>query len=173
MNTIIPNLHPIFVHFTVALISMAFLSMMAAKVVTDELKSQLLGFAHFNLYTGALFTLATVATGLYAFGTVNHDSPSHMAMTDHRNWALFTTALILLGALLVFVKRKSDKRLLPAVLLVLVTMVGITAFKGGELVYRYGLGVMSLPQSSGAGHDHQHGAGGMPDEEHSTHGDEH
>ncbi|MCF6301365.1 MAG: hypothetical protein L3J52_09655 [Proteobacteria bacterium] len=33
-------------------------------------------------------------------------------------------------------------------------LLGITAFKGGELVYRYGLGVMSLPEVEGEGHAH-------------------
>jgi hypothetical protein len=28
--------------------------------------------------------------------------------------------------------------------------------RGGELVYRYGLGVMPLPQSEGEDHDHEH-----------------
>lgn len=31
-----------------------------------------------------------------------------------------------------------------------------TAWHGGELVYRHGLGVMSLPQPEGEGHDHEH-----------------
>ncbi len=40
-------------------------------------------------------------------------------------------------------------------------LLALTAWKGGELVYRYGLGVMSLPQvAQGAeGHDHEHAEG--------------
>jgi len=34
-----------------------------------------------------------------------------------------------------------------------------TAWRGSELVYRYGLGVMSLPKSEGDGHNHAHGGG--------------
>ncbi|MBI4937033.1 MAG: hypothetical protein HY846_02215 [Nitrosomonadales bacterium] len=34
-----------------------------------------------------------------------------------------------------------------------------TAWHGGELVYRHGLGVMSLPKPEGAGHPNEHGAG--------------
>lgn len=34
-----------------------------------------------------------------------------------------------------------------------------TAWHGGELVYRYGLGVMSMPKSHGEGHAHEHGPG--------------
>ncbi len=32
-----------------------------------------------------------------------------------------------------------------------------TAWRGGELVYRHGLGVLSLPQTEGEGHSHSHG----------------
>ncbi|MBL4850981.1 MAG: hypothetical protein JKY90_01690, partial [Gammaproteobacteria bacterium] len=33
-----------------------------------------------------------------------------------------------------------------------------TAWHGGEVVYRYGIGVISLPKVEGDGHDHAHGA---------------
>jgi ketosteroid isomerase-like protein len=35
----------------------------------------------------------------------------------------------------------------------------VTAWWGGRIVYGYGLGVRSLPEVSGEGHDHEHGAG--------------
>ncbi|NOR51996.1 MAG: hypothetical protein GQ470_05195, partial [Gammaproteobacteria bacterium] len=35
----------------------------------------------------------TVASGLYAYNTVAHDTPSHAAMTLHRDWALATVGL--------------------------------------------------------------------------------
>ena len=35
-----------------------------------------------------------------------------------------------------------------------VLLMGVTAYKGGELVYRYGIGVMALPEASGSGHGH-------------------
>jgi hypothetical protein len=40
-------------------------------------------------------------------------------------------------------------------------LVAVTGFKGGEVVYRYGLGVMSLPEVSEAsknGDGHEHGS---------------
>lgn len=42
-------------------------------------------------------------------------------------------------------------------LLTPVILLGITGWKGGHLVYQYGIGVASLPQVSGDGHDHDHG----------------
>ena len=82
-----------------------------------------------------------------------------MAMVNHRNWAIPTAILILIGAALVYTKRKKTLAyLLPIVLVILTTMVIITSFKGGELVYRYGLGVMSIPQASEEGHNHEHGS---------------
>ncbi len=158
MITLISNIHPVFVHFTVALISLAFLTTISTYFVGDDKKQRLLDYALISLYLGALFTVATVATGLYAFGTVKHDTLSHMAMVNHRNWAIPTAILILIGAALVYTKRKKTLAyLLPIVLVILTTMVIITSFKGGELVYRYGLGVMSIPQASEEGQNHEHG----------------
>lgn len=35
-------------------------------------------------------------------------------------------------------------------------LVMITAWHGAEVVYRYGIGVLSLPKSEGKGHQHSH-----------------
>ena len=35
--------------------------------------------------------------------------------------------------------------------------IGITGWKGGHLVYQYEIGLSSLPEVSGDGHDHDHG----------------
>ena len=94
---IIPNWHPIFVHFTVALFSTATgLFVLGTVAGKKEWSKTVLTAAHINLWLGALATIATIAAGLYAYNTVNHDAPSHLAMTDHRNWAFGTAALFAL-----------------------------------------------------------------------------
>ena len=44
-------------------------------------------------------------------------------------------------------------------------LLGATGWHGGELVYRYGLGVLSLPAAEGEGHDHVHADGEMHEHE--------
>ena len=85
MIEVIPNWHPIFVHFTIGLLLVSTL----LYVVGFTLKCEnLLIAARLNLWLGSLITIATVLAGLNAYNTVAHDSASHLAMTDHRNWAI-------------------------------------------------------------------------------------
>lgn len=103
-------------------------------------------------------TVITVVTGWYAYNTVAHDEPSHLAMTDHRNWALATAGLFLFATVWSILRYRVGKEasaLLLALLLVAITALGGTAWRGGEVVYSYGLGVMSLPNRD----EHEHKVG--------------
>lgn len=160
MFEIIPNWHPIFVHFTVALLSLAVGLVVVTPFVKSPLKEQWQTVARWTLWFGAGITIVTGLTGWYAFNTVAHDTPSHAAMTIHRNWAIATiTLFLLLAAWSVLWARTSKK--LGTVFVVCMVVAGAllasTAWRGGEVVYRYGLGVMSLPKAEGEGHDHAHG----------------
>lgn len=156
-----PNWHPFLVHFTIALFFMSFVFLAAARVRSggprsDELKTA----GRWALWAAALITVLTLASGLYAYYTVAHDDPSHIAMTDHRNWALATGALIiLLGAWSYLKSRRQAAQ--PGALLVLmavgVVLLSVTGLKGAGLVYDYGLGVSSLPKAEGPGHSHEAG----------------
>jgi uncharacterized membrane protein len=166
MPEIIPNLHPVFVHFTVALLSIATGLFIVLRLfgshLPENLRQQLRTVARWNLWFGAGITLITVAAGFYAYNTVAHDAPSHAVMTDHRNWALATAPLFITIALWSMISVWRGKQLgslfIVALLIAQVLLLS-TAWRGGEAVYRYGLGVMSLPQSEGAGHAHAHGEG--------------
>lgn len=165
MIEIIPNWHPVFVHFTVALLSVAALLKIGAYFVgSDSLREQWHLVARWNLWIGSVFVVLTVLSGVMAYNSVSHDTPSHAAMTDHRNWALVTSALFLVvsGWLVTLTRRgKARSGIFLATLLVATALLATTAWKGGELVYRYGLGVMSLPKADTHGHangeEHGHG----------------
>ena len=164
MFEIIPNWHPIFVNFTVALISVSALCYLVG-YFTARLKigQELLITARWCLWLGALATIATVIAGFMAYYTVAHDTPSHLAMKDHRNWAMATLIIIICVAIwsgwLQF-KKKKTPFLFVLGMLVALSLVMISAWHGAEVVFRYGLGVMSLPQVTGAGHQHEHNGGG-------------
>ena len=163
MIEIIPNWHPIFVHFTVALLIIAAaMHLLSHFVSRSGLKNQMTLVARWNLWMGVGFTLFTVAAGWYAYYTISHDEPSHIAMTNHRNWAMATFAAFLgIAAWEYYLQRhgKSKGWLFTGLLVISASLLLTTAWRGGELVYRHGLGVMSLPKSEGPGHSHEHGAG--------------
>ncbi len=155
---IIPNWHPIFVHFTIALFSIATMLIVSSLFITNDFKSKVLEAGYINLWLGCLFTFITVAAGFYAYNTVAHDEPSHAAMTDHRNWALVTASIFLVLTLWSIKLYRTDKKqnLLFISCLVLTTLLlSITGWKGAEAVYRYGVGVVSLPNTD----SHQHEGG--------------
>lgn len=110
MIEIIPNWHPIFVHFTIGLLSISALLYLAGSILRSM---TLLTVARWNLWMGASITAATVLAGLYAYSTVIHDAPSHIAMTNHRNWALLTSSVFIVLALWAFFKQRGARTVHP------------------------------------------------------------
>ena len=175
---IIPNWHPIFVHFTVALLSLSSLLYLAGLVLR---RPNLLIVARWNLWIGAGITVGTVLAGFYAYNTVAHDGPSHAAMTDHKNWALVTAAIFGVLAIWSLAKHRGAKSVSSGfVVLILLAsgLLAVTGYKGGEVVYRHGMGVMRMPEISGDGghgshaHGEDAGAGHHGAAEADPHGDQ-
>lgn len=175
---ILPNWHPVFVHFTVGLLFMAvFLFFAATAIRREPLHGQLATAARWNLWLGVLITVGTVIAGFFAFNSVDHGGDAHLPMLSHRNWALSTVPLFVLLAVWSMhpVMRKGDFVGWPhGIFLVLLAIAGMmlmaTGYKGGELVFRYGVGVMLQPspdqgmpeiatpmQEQESGHHHDHG----------------
>ena len=113
--------------------------------------------ANWNLWVGTVFAVVTVVTGWIAYNTVEHDTASHLAMQDHRNWAMTTVLIFVLLAIWSYRRAKIAQPinwLLTLTLIIATGILGITGYKGSELVYRHGLGVMSLPNTSKLDHEH-------------------
>lgn len=165
------NIHPIFVHFTVALVLLAvpfYFAATYAQAYSTRYQSRIV--ARWLLWLGAIFSVLTVAAGIYAFYTVTHDTPSHEEMTEHRNWAVVTFLMIVASvvcSLRAFRKQSDESKQFLWLISLTATLVLVTAWKGGELVYRYGLGVQSLPVAEGVGRAHEH-----DDENSHAHSDE-
>lgn len=165
-----PNVHPVFVHFTYALLTVSALSLfIVALQPQGGWRDTLKHAGDWMLFFGALAAIATVGAGFQAYYSVAHDGPSHAAMTMHRNWAVPTAVALLALAVWRYSKRSAKPGILFAALfLAAAGFLTITAWWGGRLVYHHGLGVMSMPQAEGPGHDHEHG----PGEEHGPGTDE-
>ena len=158
MIEIIPNWHPVFVHFTVALWSLAIVFNIVTPLLPDgNIKQQWFYLSRWNLWLGTGFGIITASAGWFAYNSVLHDAPSHAAMTDHRNWALVTLGLfVLLAGWSLWCDRKNrlPGKLFLAGLLIGGVLLAGTAWRGAEAVYRYGLGVMSLPKPESDGRSH-------------------
>lgn len=164
MIEIIPNWHPIFVHFTVALFSTSVGFYTLAYVfnrlrIFSNVSSDLEIAAQWCLWLVGIIVIGTVLAGLQAYNTVRHDASSHLAMTDHRNWALPTATAIVLVAIWSLWRTYKQKTITITFIVILFIVQGLllsTAWRGAELVFRYGLGVMSLPQEDDVGHEHHY-----------------
>lgn len=160
-----PNWHPVIVHFAFGLLATAALVTLAAAITPGDSKFRfsLQSAGDWMLAIGLVSAIAAVLAGLDAYYSVNHDGPSHAAMTEHRNWAFGAAAVFLALGLWRLVARNHPPSILYAVaLLVAAGLLTATAWRGGKLVYHHGLGVASLPAATGEGHDHEH----APGEEH-------
>ena len=160
MIEIIPNWHPIFVHFTVALVSVSALCYLIGYFTMKYAFGQeLLAVGRWCLWLGALAAIATVIAGFVAYYSVAHDTPSHQVMTIHRNWAIASFIIILAvfsWSVWIFYRKKVIPIIFVLSMLLLFSLLSITAWYGAELVYRYGLGVMSLPKLNQSGQSHKH-----------------
>lgn len=160
MIEVIPNWHPLFVHFVVALLSMSTFFFIILKISSlstfhDKIKTM----AYWNLWFGTGFAIITAIAGWFAYNSVAHDTPSHAAMTDHRNWALVTLSVYIVisfWSLKQFKNVKNASMSFTIAIILASALLVSTGWRGSELVYRHGLGVMSLPKVEGEGHAHEH-----------------
>lgn len=167
MPEIIPNLHPFAVHFPIALVSLSAFFHLEALVIRGKpaCATHCAVLAHTTLWLGALAAIPTVLFGWQAFNSVHHDDVSHAAMLVHRTWALSTLAV--LAVLAIWDAWRSKVTSMPVwwftgAVVGAWAMVAVTAWHGGELVYRHGLGVISLPAAETGWHGHAHGLSESP-----------
>ncbi|MGH1407796.1 MAG: DUF2231 domain-containing protein [Rhodomicrobiaceae bacterium] len=157
---ILPNWHPFFVHFTIALISVGSVLYIVSNSFPTHSRwgKDILLVSVWSLVLAGAFTVLTLIAGLHAYLTVAHDGSSHMAMTDHRNWGFGTGVLLFISlCCLKFFSPHIAARLFTSfIFILLLSSVLITGYKGSHLVYKFGLGVQSLPTSLQGHDDHHH-----------------
>ena len=124
---IIPNYHPILVHFTIGLLSISALLYFLGSILKKE---NLLIVARWNLWVGTVITVGTVIAGFDAYNSVAHDAASHAAMTDHKNWALPTAGIFSLLALWALWKQRGAKTVSTVFVVMIVLASGLLAVTG-------------------------------------------
>lgn len=149
MIEVIPNWHPVAVHFTIALLFTASpLFVFGVLARHHPLGRTATVVARWNLALGIAAAMVALATGWQAYNTVAHDSPSHANMTVHLRWAIGSAAVFAAaGAVAWFDRMRASGAgsILLALIVVGSGALAVTGWLGGENVYRYGLGVMALP----------------------------
>jgi uncharacterized membrane protein len=153
--------HPFFVHFSVALLSVATGFYVLATVFKENrLQPRWLTVAHWNFGVGLGMTILTLLFGLLAFnavGAVGHSTVAHEAMVRHRDIALATASGFGLLGLVALWHRASSHYpswWFTGLLVLCFGLLMVTGLRGGELVYRYGVGVQSVLEHGQEKHAH-------------------
>ncbi|VAV83275.1 hypothetical protein MNBD_DELTA01-1511 [hydrothermal vent metagenome] len=162
----LPNIHPLFVHFPIALLC-GFLLLEALGAIMD--KKCLRSTASAMLYLGTLATIVTFASGLAAAGSVGHDKIVHEVMTCHKSFALGVLILsIILSVWRIAVGERFStfwRTIHFIVGIIMIVFLFMAADKGGTMVYKYGVGVQAV-QTTG---DHAHSGAEASDQQDDGH----
>lgn len=144
------NIHPMLVHFPIALL----LSALAMEALAVLMKDERFHFvATWILYLGTVAAVITVPTGFMAMNQVasavdsgSHNAPGHDFIHIHRDWMVATTSLaVFLSAYLFWINRKkrwaSQRRQFLVGLALLSVLLVLGADRGARLVFEFGTGV--------------------------------
>jgi uncharacterized membrane protein len=138
LEQLIP-IHPKLVHFPIALFSMALILDILSRVFRRE---KLHEAAVVIYVVGALFTPLVVWAGLWEQQRLNLHHP---VLEQHKLYGFITMWLSLISLpVLWFLKRTSVKVfriVFTCLLLCMATLVTVTGYFGGRMVYEYGAGV--------------------------------
>jgi uncharacterized membrane protein len=137
--------HPMAVHFPLALTVTGALALSGARLAPPARHGATLAVVGtWNLCLGALGALLALGTGLAAVASLELVPAARAAVGLHIKWAIFTTAALALLAVWRGAGADADSRPSRAFLVVLWAVTAaliVTAYRGGQNVYRYGVGV--------------------------------
>jgi uncharacterized membrane protein len=153
MFEVTPNWHPSIVHFPIALTLTGIIALWLSAVLPDShFNRQMQTMGHWNLRLGFVSAVVAAVFGILAFISVPHDDIAYKAKTLHRDWALVTVSAFIPFFILSCLRHRLSPHIAKAFtfgLIILALMILRTAWLGGETVYRYGVGVKSMPRIEG------------------------
>ena len=151
------NIHPILVHFPIALFTIFFFADTVGGVLS---KPAWRHFATPILYIGTFSAILTVAAGFQAAYSAPHNDATHAIMLRHQGFGITITVLALLLSLRRFfasddfITSKTYGHFALSALLVVFLTLG--ADLGGLMVYQYGVAVSPVMKKHTAAIQHQH-----------------
>ncbi len=138
------HIHPMIVHFPIALLILGFLSEVVGLISGKKFFSDA---AFLLLITGALGAVASVLSGLYAAGGLDEAGTLKQAVETHEGAAELAMWLAVIAAafraVLVIAKKHTGLLRYAAVFLFLVAVLAVAraGYYGGELVFKHAAGV--------------------------------
>ena len=133
------------VHFPLALTLASSVLLLAARLLRKEdLAATLAVVGTWNLCLGAAMAVIALGTGLAAVLNLDVSAAARESISTHAKWAIFTTlALVLLA---VWRGAGTDSRSRPTWVFIVVLVAAsaaliLTGYRGGQNVYRFGVGV--------------------------------
>jgi uncharacterized membrane protein len=142
-------IHPVVVHFPIALLFTAILFEVLGFLYRHETFRQ---FGHWLLILGLIGGLAAAGFGWWGEGAVKAAGVPGDAIDRHESFAVAT--LIAFGLLLIFRRwardrwSARDKAIYLAMAIAGLLLLATTGYFGGDLVYRYGAGVQKAATGS-------------------------
>lgn len=137
-----PNLHPMFVHLPIALLTANWVFDLLS-IVTKKQEFERTGW--WTLLAGMIGLAGTIATGLMAEASVTIEETARSFFEMHEQLAFGVAAIYSALVLWRFAARTYIPQRLRWLYLVMtllgVILVWVTGWYGGELVFRFGIGV--------------------------------
>lgn len=153
------NIHPVFVHFPVALLLTAVAFYFLGAIFRKE---EFLSTGKWVLHAGTLSAAVTVWTGLRAADTVPHGGDSHAILIAHQYTGFAILGLSLLLSLWLLIAKfhipQRGKTVFLTALLLLAALIFQQADFGGRLVFLNGVGVGRKSMVQQGNYDHHHEA---------------
>lgn len=141
------NWHPIVVHFPVALVISAAAMLWAARLVPGARAAALATVGTWNLCLGTVAAVFAIGTGLAAVIGLHVGAAAHLAISVHLRWAFVTSLVLVFLSVWRGAGTAADSRpswLFVALLSGAAAALMVTAYLGGENVYRHGIGVQAV-----------------------------
>ena len=133
------------VHFPLALVLTATLLLWLARWYSGTRHAATLGIVGtWNLCLGTIAALFALGTGLAAVIGLDVSAAAHLAISLHLRWAISTMLMLVLLAVWRGAGSAPDARpswFFLTVLTVAAASLIVTGYRGGQNVYRYGIGV--------------------------------
>ncbi|MEP1305413.1 MAG: DUF2231 domain-containing protein [Balneola sp.] len=155
-----PNIHPMIVHFPIALFMLAIIMDVVGYVLPEDWWDEKKNLILYGL--SGIAAVGTYFSGKEAADSVFIEAETQNLLTAHADWAEYTVWFMGLYALLrigVYFWNKSETKIIR-IGLTLLSFVGAfllfqTGDRGAQMVYQYGVGVQAVDLENPVQHDHE------------------